>query len=136
MIIQWTPSGGSAVYLGDDLGANTGGVKVALKLERLGAAGLEQVVPLFQGANPFRQMLGNVCGDCIFTAARSHADRASAAAFFKGEAARVGQKGNLVLTIDSASLTMANATLRSVAAIAFDGTRWTLRYGFGITTIT
>jgi hypothetical protein len=108
---------------------------MAMRLERLGSEGVEQVVPLFQGANPFRQMLGNVSGGCVFTAAKSHADRPTAANFFKGEVARVGQQGTLVLTIDSATITMGNATLRGVAAVAVDGVRWTVRYTFGVTTI-
>lgn len=138
MIVTWTPTGLAAVVIGDDFGTAGGSSpgKVRTKLEQLGGMGEEQVVKLAFGANPFRAMRGNVAGDCVFTARRSHADRQTAANYFKTNYGYIGQQGTLLLTIDAASLTMANATFRGVIVAEFNGLEWTLRYTFGMTTIT
>lgn len=126
----WTPTGGAAVTLIDD------GSKVHGKLEQLGGQGEEQLDNLAFGANPSRLMRGNVAGDCVFTAAKSHADRGTALNYFKTNYGYIGQVGSLVITMDAATLTMAGATLKGVTVAEFNGVRWTLRYTFGITTIT
>jgi hypothetical protein len=138
VICTWTPTGLSAVIIGDDFGSAGAGSpgKVRTKLEQLGGMGLEQVQRLAFGANPFRAMRGNVAGDCVFTARKSHADRATAMNYFKTNYGYIGQMGTLVLAQDAASLTMANATFRGVIVAEFNGLEWTLRYTFGMTTIT
>lgn len=134
MKIDWTPSGGALVTLGDD--APAAGARTATKLEELGGEALEQLDPLAFADFVSRLMRGNVQGDCVFTARKSHADVDTAAAYFKAEYSRQGQKGSLVLTFGATTMTMANATCRAVRVVLPDGVHWILRYKFGITTIT
>jgi len=117
------------VTLGDD------GNKVHVKIEQLGGQAVEQVEQLAFASNAERIMRGNVSGDCIFTAGKSHADRGTALAYFKTNFGYIGQTGSLVITVDATTITMANATLRSVTAVEINGVRWMLRYTFGITTV-
>ena len=130
MKADWTPTGGSLAHLGDD------SQKWTVKLEQLGAQSLEHVAQMFQAATVLRLALGNQAGECVFTAAKSHASRDAAAQFFAGETARLNQVGTLVLTFDAQTLTMGNAVLKGVKVAEFNGLRWAIRYQFGITTIT
>ena len=130
MKADWTPTGGALAHLGDD------SAKWTIKLEQLGAQSLEHVAQMFQAAKVLRMALGNQAGECVFTSEKSHADIDTAAQFFAGELARLNQVGSLVLTFNAQTLTMASAVLKGVAATAFSGKRWALRYTFGITTIT
>ncbi|PWU18908.1 MAG: hypothetical protein C5B50_07780 [Verrucomicrobia bacterium] len=130
MKADWTPTGGSLAHLGDD------SAKWTMKLEQLGAQSLEHVAQMFGAATVLRLALGNQAGECVFTAAKSHASRDAAAQFFAGELARLNQVGSLVLTFDAQTLTMANAVLKGVGVVGVEGLRWTVRYTFGITTIT
>jgi hypothetical protein len=122
--------GGTPATLGDDAARHT------IELEQLGGEALEQVEALLRGANPARFARGNVAGDCVFSAGKSHATRAAAIAFFLAEYARLNTQGSLVITEGSATLTLANAICRGVMVARINGLRWTLRYTFGITTIT
>jgi hypothetical protein len=130
---EWTISGPTTVTLGDD------SVKQGTQLEQLGGAGLAQIEPLYGSAAPFMAMRGNVAGDCIFWAQKSHATQDAAATFFATEYARIGQSGSLVLTFNIHKLTMANAILKAVAKVNTEeapGVAWRIRYSFGITTCT
>jgi hypothetical protein len=132
MKAEWTsvtPSV-SKVTLGDD--AN----KHAIVLESLGADSQEQVVPLARAANPLRFPRGNAAGEVAFTATKTHASRDAAASYAAGEIARLNQQGTLELTFDTHKLTCASATLKGVRAVSVEGLRWTIRYTFGVTTIT
>lgn len=130
MNITFTPTGGSAATLGDDP------TKWFIQLEQGGAVAIEQVVPLLQSPSPSRQLLGNVSGDEVFTVKHSHASRDAAATYYKGQRATIGTQGSLVMTFTSTTFTFALANLRGVMAIERDGLLWTLRYTFGVTTMT
>ncbi len=133
MKADFTPTGGSIAHLGDDSS------KWSVVLEQLGGAGLEQVDQLAFASAVSRIMRGNLAGDCVFTAAKSHASLDAAATFFATEYGRIGQRGALVLTFASHALTMALATVKAVHRVEAEdgrGVRWKIRYTFGITTIT
>ena len=130
MLITFTPTGGSPTALGND------SLKWTVKLEQLGAQSLENVVQMFQGATVLRLALGNQAGEFVFTSAQSLSTRDAAAQFFQGKLGLLNSVGSLVLTFDSQTLTMANAVCKAITVAEFNGTRWTLRYSFGITTIT
>lgn len=127
----WTITGGQPLTLGDDKAVP----KVTMKLEQIGVHCLEQVENLFQSLTPFRLPRGNVQGDCVFAARKSHADRDTAAKYFLAQTALVNQQGTLVLTIDQVTMTMANAVMRAVVTADLNGLEWTLRYTLGITLI-
>ena len=116
------------VTLGDD------SAKQTIVLESLGGQSVEQVSPLARGTAVQRFARGNVSGDVVFSSSKSHATRAAAASAWKSEYGRLNEVGTLVLTIDATTLTYAGAVLRSVVGIP-DGVRWTLRYTFGVTTV-
>jgi hypothetical protein len=116
--------------LGDD------SVKHTIVLERIGGVSVEQVSTLFGGANVLRIAAGNVGGECVFTAAKSHATLDAALTFFKAEFARLNGTHSLVLTQGAVTLTMANAVCKAVEVVLVIGLRWSIRYTFGITTIT
>lgn len=129
MKVEFTPTGGTKATLADDAS------KHVVVLEELGGEAGEQVAPLFRGANPSRFPRGNVAGAVVFTAAKSHSTRDAAAAQAVTEYARLNQKGSLVFTIDTTVLTMAGAVLKSVR-VQLLGTRLSVVYTFGITTLT
>lgn len=131
MKAEWTSTTPEVakVTLGDDAAKHT------LALESLGGGASEQVVPLFRAANPARFMRGNSAGEVVISAAKSHESRAAAATFFKGEYGRINQVGTLELTIDATVMSFAGATLKAVTAVGVEGLRWTVRYQFGITTV-
>lgn len=131
MKAEWTKAGGGAVTLGDD------SVKHTMVLEQLGGECQEQVDPLFRATYVARRARGNVAGNCAFTAAKSHASREAAMAVMVAEYARMGEKGSLALTFGAAGvMTLANAVLKGVELADTNGLRWTIRYRFGITTMT
>lgn len=107
-----------------------------MELGSIGGAAVQQVEPLFRSASVLRIPRGNVAGECVFTVAQSHASRAAAATFLKGEYARINGQGSLVLTEGATTLTMANAVCSGVTLAGAVGLRWWVRYAFGITTIT
>ncbi len=126
----WQPYGAVPQTLGDDSN------HWFITLDQLGGQGHEQVELLLQSASPYRQMLGNVSGDTVFGVLHSHATRDAAARYFASQYNAIGARGLLVLRFDSATLTMAGANLRGLIAAVRNGCEWTLRYTFGITTIT
>lgn len=126
----WTPTGGGAITLADD--ANM----VRMKIEQLGAMGVEQIEQLAFSPDVFRTMRGNIAGDLVFTAQQSFASRDAAGTYYKARYAEIGETGSMVITIDVVTMTMANATWKGCAVALFNGLEWVLRYTFGITTLT
>jgi hypothetical protein len=126
--VTFTVSGADAI-IGDD------SVKVTTKIEQLGLISKEQVDTLFQGAKVFRAAQGNAYGDCVLLIRKSHADRTTAAAYFKGELTQLNQTGSLALAIDGTNLTMNPAILRGVIAAEWNGLELFIRYTFGITNV-
>ncbi len=129
MTIVFTPTGGSAATLVDD--AN----KLFGQIGHFGGQAIEQVTPLFRAVAPVRFMRGNVAGELAFVAWKSHADVATAGAFWKAEYARLNGVGSLVVTIGASTMTMAGATLRSVSRAEWSGVRLAIGYSFGIKTV-
>jgi hypothetical protein len=129
MKADFTPAGGSLANLGDD------SLKWAVVLEQLGRKIEEQVDALAFSAVVSRIPRGNAQGECVFTAAKSHASQDAAASFFATEVGRVNGQGSLVLTFTAHTLTMANAVLGSVEKVESRGVWWQIRYRFGITTV-
>jgi hypothetical protein len=126
--ITFNPGSG-IVTLGDD------SVKQTIQLEGFGGQSSEQVERLFRAANVARLPRGNVAGELMFTAEKSHADYATAVAFFKAQYLMLNGQGDAVMTEGATTLTMANAVLRGVQRASQIGKRWGIRYTFGITTI-
>jgi hypothetical protein len=127
---DWTPSGGSAVTLGDDSAARF------IELGAIGGASQQQTEGLFRASHAKRFPRGNVAGECVFTVSQSHASRAAAMAFFKTEYARLNEQGSLVLTEGTSTITTANAVLNSVQLAGAIGLRWSIKYTFSTTTLT
>lgn len=132
MKATWTPSPGTLVILGEDAAAT----RHTIVLDQLSGQSQEQVEELFQADAVARFARGNVGGECVFTAEKSHATYGAALTFFKAEYARLDEQGTLVLTEGAVTLTMAGAVLRGVERATQTGLRWGIRYTFGITTIT
>lgn len=132
MLIQFTPSGGSVATLGDD--AN----KFAVVIEQLGGQSVLQNDPLYGAGNPLLNLRGNVAGELVFTSAKSYADYKTTFTQFKTEYGRLNQKGSLVITQDTETVTFANAVCKGVQRI-FDaqktGTHMGIRYTFAITSV-
>lgn len=133
MNIQFTPTGGSAVTLGDDA------EKFAVTVEQLGGASVAQVESLAGGANLALFPRGNIGGEFIFRSSKTYASYRDTFAQFLVEYGRLNRQGALVLTEGDVTLTFANVILRAMHRI-FDarhsGARMGIRYTFAITTIT
>lgn len=129
MKVTWTPNAGVPVVLGDD------SLKQTVVMDSLGGGAVEQVVPLFRATNAARYSRGNVAGEAGFSVARSHANLAAALTYWKGEYGRLGTKGTLVLTEGVTTVTCSNAVLKAVVLAGVTGTRWAIRYGFGVGTM-
>ena len=128
----FTPTGGSATTLFD---ISAGWGESILENPGDGRA-LEEVVPMFQAANPLRLLLGNVQGQVILSAAKSWTDAPTAIADYKTKRALIGTQGMLVITADTGTLTYAGANFLSVVPAKIIRARWLLRFTFGITTLT
>jgi hypothetical protein len=126
MLVQFTPSGGSTVTLGDD------SVKNLVTIERLGTTAQQQVAALFEAEEVLRIPRGNLSGECVFIAEKSHDSITSAITYFRGEVARANQKGALVFSKGATTLTMNNAFLVDVSVVRILGVLWAIRYSFGI----
>ena len=133
MNIQFMPTEGSVVTLGDDA------VKFAVAVEQLGGASIAQVESLAGGANLALFPRGNIGGEFIFRSSKTYASYQETFSQFHTEYGRLNQQGALVLTEGAITLTFASAILRTVHRI-FDahhsGARMGIRYTFAITTIT
>jgi hypothetical protein len=130
MKLDWTPTGGSLVTLGDD------SVKKTIVVESIGGAAQVQTAAFFRGANPALYARGNVAGQFIFVVTQTFATQDLAGAFIKTEYARLNQQGSLVWTRSSTIFTMAGAVLKAVAPAEINGVKIRMRYTFDITTLT
>ena len=128
MTIVFTPSGGSATTLVDDINMPRG------HIEQLGGKSVVNVIPLANGTNPYLQLLGNVSGEFVFTGLQSFATRILALSQFATWYNLLNDQGLLVVTQDSHTLTFANAALHDVRLVKADGLAWTVRFSFLITT--
>ena len=128
MKIEWTPTGGSKVTLGDD------GAKHVIVLETVGAACVEQVSQLVRGDNPLRLHRGNVSGEFAFRSSKTYASHDAAATAFLTLHGSLDAAGELLVTFSSETWTFAGAVLRAVQAVQINGVFWTFRFNFGITT--
>lgn len=128
MKIEWTPSGGSLVTLGNDAS------KHVILIEGLTAACAEQVAPLVRGTNPLRFNRGNVAGEFSFSSSKSYASYDAAAGAWLTYHASLNALGSLVVTFSTETWTFADACLRSVSLVRINGAFWTFRFNFGVTT--
>lgn len=125
--IVWTPAGGEAVTL-CDLADKWWPV-----LEQLPAEGAEQVDRLAFGGTVARYMRGNVSGEVVFSVSHSHDTQADAATWYSGVRGHLCEMGTLEITINTVVLTFQAATFKRLEPTLLEGTRWTLRYSFGVT---
>jgi hypothetical protein len=93
-----------------------------------------QIEELAFGTAVFQAARGNSKGQCVFTAAKSHTNRATAVAYFKTQQGYRGAAGSLVLTEGATTITM-EAICKSAVAVKMNGVRWTFRYVFMITSV-
>jgi len=132
MNIQFTPTGGSPVTLGDDA------AKFAIVVEQLGGSCLAQAESLAGSPNLALFTRGNVGGEFVFRSSKSYADYQTTFTQFLAEYNRLNQQGTLVLTEGAITLTFSNVILRAVHRIfnaQHSGTHMGVRYTFAITTI-
>lgn len=127
MIITWNP--GTLVTLVDDVNKLTG------IIESWTGSSIVQEAPLYAAAIQVLNPLGNVRGDFVFTARKSFGTRTLALQALATEYARINGQGTLLVTQDSATLTMANAVLKQVALVRPNGLEFTFRYTFEMTTL-
>jgi len=135
MRVTFTPTGDSAVTLADSSAAPL----IAGVLEQFGGASLVQTEKRYGQSTEIDFPRGNIGGDFIFTAGCSYATLDAAAGAFAAAFALLNEQGSLAFTPNpagSVTLTMANAILRDVHRVKWDGVRLELRYTFKITTIT
>lgn len=130
MKVEWTPTGGSLVTLGDDASRHV------VQIEGVGAACIEQVSQLVRGSNPLRFNRGNVAGEFSFSSSKSYASYDAAAGAWLTLHAALNATGSLVVTFSSETWTFAGACLRSVQVVRTNGLHWTFRFSFGTTTCT
>lgn len=128
MKIEWTPTGGSKVTLGDD------GSRHVIVLEAVGGACAEQVSQLVRGSNPLRNHRGNVAGEFSFRSSKTYASYDAAAGEFLFLYDSLDAAGELLVTFSSETWAFAGAVLRAVQAVQMNGVFWTFRFNFGITT--
>lgn len=128
MKIEWKKTGGAFVTLGDDAARHT------IQIEQWDGAAQVQQEALFRAVNPFVEPRGNVAGAFAFRSTKSHADLDTAAEAFFNERARIGEKGELKITVNTKVITYTGATLATVARGGKEGVRQEILYAFIITT--
>jgi len=124
MKIEWTPSGGSKVTLGDDASRQT------VRLLAMGGQVEAQVAGLFRGTYPYVAGRGNVSGVLECEVSQSYASYDAALDGYKTEYGRIGQEGTLKLTEGAKSVSFTGALLRAVERSGQVGLRWSYRYSF------
>jgi hypothetical protein len=126
--IEWTPTGGSLVTLGDDA------TKHVVSIDSVGAGCVEQLSQLVRGTTPLRANRGNVSGEFSFSSAKTYASYDTAAGAWLTYHASLNAVGSLVVTFSSETWTFAGACLRSVQLVRASGLHWAFRFNFGTTT--
>lgn len=129
MKIEWKKSGGAFVTLGDDA------LRQTIEVLQWGGAAAAQVSPLFRATSPMVAGRGNVTGVFSFGSTKSHASLDAAAQFFADEYARLGEMGELKMTVTSKVVTFANALLQGVDRGGKEGVRLQVVYSFVIRTV-
>lgn len=131
MKIEWKKSGDSSyVPLGDDTAAS----RHTIIIEQWGGQAQVQQEPLIRAANPFTETRQNVAGAFAFSSTKSHGSLDDAASAFITEYGRIGEKGELKITVTTTAVTYTNAILASVNRAQKEGVRLTIAYTFLITT--
>lgn len=127
MKIEWKKVGGAYVTLGDDAARHT------IQIDQWAGAAQMQEEPLVRAANPFVEPRGNVAGVFAFRATKSHSTLDAAAAAFFAEYARIGEKGELKITVTTGVITYNVAYLLNVTRGLKEGVRLEVAYSFKIT---
>ena len=134
MKIVFTPTGGSATTLADSSATPL----IAAVIEQWGGQSVVQTEKRYGQETEIDFPRGNVGGAFVFTAGCSYDDYNDTLAAFVAGFSLLNLQGALVVTYipGSTTATMANAVLRDVHRVKWDGLRLELRYTFKITTIT
>lgn len=131
MKVEWRKAGDPAyVTLGDDAARHT------VLIEQWDAVAQVQQEALFRAAHPFVEPRGNVAGTLAFRATRSHASLDAAALALIEAQARVNQRGDLRLTLQSTVLNYPGAVLAAVARGGKEGVRLEIIYSFILLSVT
>jgi hypothetical protein len=128
MKIEWKKDGGAFVTLGDDAAAS----RKTIVISEWGGQAVVQVEPLFRSTTPFAKGRGNVQGRFSFGATAIHATMDDAVAAFITEYGRLGETGELKITVGAKVVTYAGAVLQSVVRGGKEGVRQEIVYGFVI----
>ena len=110
--------------------------KVTGITEQLNGSASVQVEDIYASGNKLLRPQGNVAGQFVFTAGCSFASMAASATAWKTAYGLLNTQDTVVLTYGGTTLTMANAVLKDVQRVLWDGLRLSIRYTFLITTIT
>ena len=125
MNLVWTPTGGSAVTLGDD------SVKQTITVEQLDAPALVQKLLFFRGVNCQLVPRGGDEGIFVAVVQPSLANSDAASTYIKNEYARRGQEGGLAWGRVGVTFTFTGAVIRRVTVAELNGARLRIRYTFG-----
>jgi hypothetical protein len=125
MNLIWTPTGGSAVTLGDD------SVKKTIVVEQLDAPAQVQKLSFFRGVNVQLMPRGGDEGIFVAVVQPNLADSDAASAYIKNEYARRGQAGGLAWGRVGTTFTFTVAVIRRVTVAELNGARLRIRYTFG-----
>lgn len=128
MKIEWKKDGGAYVTLGDDAAAP----RKTIVITEWGGQAVVQVEPLFRSTTPFAKGRGNVSGRIAFGVTQSHATMDAAVQVFLTEYSRLGEGGELKITVGAKVVTYAGAVLQSVSRGGKEGVRQEIAYGFVI----
>ena len=119
------------------LADDTASPKVAALIEQWGGSSIVQTEPLYGAVNQVNFPRGNVRGPVVFTAGCSSADIPTAVSAFKTAYGLLNTQDTLTVLKGATTLaTMANAVLRDVTRVEWQGLWLRIRYTFEITTIT
>lgn len=130
MNLIWTPTGGTAVTLGDD------SAKKTILVESLGGQSKVQPAEFFRGNNPALYPRGNTAGQFVFTVTQTFATTDLASAYIKTEYGRLNQQGSLAWGRAGTTFTFALAVLKNVATAKINGVQIVMRYTLEFTTLT
>ena len=125
MNLIWTPTGGSAVTLGDD------SVQATIVVEQLDAPALVQKLLFFRGVNCSLVPRGGDEGVFIAAVQPNLANSDAASTYIKNEYARRGQAGSLAWGRVSTTFTFTGVVLRRVSFPKINGALLNVRYTFG-----
>lgn len=104
-------------------------------VESLGAQSVVEKVAAYNSGFEFKRPAGNVDGQFIFTAGCSYADAGDSADAFAAAYGLLNTQDDCVFIYGGGTLTFADAILRAVQRVKWDGVYLQLRYTFEITTM-